>query len=122
MYLAAMGLIKISILFFYLRIFPDKDFRMIVYVVMGLCVAYSTSFILVSIFQCRPVNLAWRRWDGMPKGGHCNNINAQGWCSAVFNIVLDVIVIVLPMRQLSKLALTWRKKVGVMLMFSVGFL
>lgn len=40
--------------------------------------------------------------------------------SAAFNIVLDIIVLCLPLRELSKLAMNRRKKAGIMLMFLGG--
>ncbi|KAL1620177.1 hypothetical protein SLS56_009807 [Neofusicoccum ribis] len=119
LYLVIISMTKISILFFYLRIFPDKSFRKMVYVVMGFCVAYMVVFLIVSIFQCHPVKAAWYHWDGSYHGA-CNNVNAQGWAAAVFNIILDISVLLLPLRQLTKLVMTWKKKIQLMLMFCVG--
>lgn len=121
LYLSALPLLKISILFFYLRIFPEKGFRRMVFVAMGLCVGYGIAFVLVSVFQCRPISYAWNQWDDEHEGT-CNNINAQGWTSAGLNVILDIIVIILPMPQLWKLQLNMRKKFLLLLMFSVGFL
>lgn len=112
---------KISILFFYLRIFPKKSFRIATYVVMALNVGYLISFVLISVFQCRPLDAAWLRWDG-EHPAKCNNINAQGWAAAALNMVLDLLTMSLPLRELSKLSMSLRKKAQVMLMFCVGFL
>ncbi|KAL2361572.1 hypothetical protein RJZ56_005529 [Blastomyces dermatitidis] len=88
---------------------------------MGLTLAYGFVFIIVSVFQCSPIKLAWLRWDGTTPG-HCNNINLQGWTSAAFNIVLDLLTLVLPLRELSKMDLWRRKKIHICIMFSVGSL
>ncbi|KAK0628088.1 hypothetical protein DIS24_g10834 [Lasiodiplodia hormozganensis] len=120
LYLSALPLLKVSILLFYLRIFPEKGFRRVVFVVIGLCVGYAIAFVLVSIFQCRPIKYAWLQWDDEHEGT-CNNINAQGWSSAALNVILDLIVIILPMPQLWQLQLNKRKKFLLLLMFSVGF-
>lgn len=77
------------------------------------------AFILVSLFQCHPVDHAWKYWHH-EHPGVCNNVNAQGWAAAVFNIILDISIIILPLRQLSKLAMDWRKKIQLLLMFGVG--
>jgi hypothetical protein len=53
--------------------------------------------------------------------GTCNNINAQGWTSALFNVVLDIMTLSLPLPMLMKMNLNWRKKTLVMIMFSLGF-
>ena len=118
-YLTSIALTKISILLFYLRIFPNRDFRRWVYVVLALCTLYILSFIPVTIFQCLPVHLAWERWDGQHRG-RCVNLNAEGWSSAAFNIIFDLLVICLPLRELSKLAMSRRRKAGIMLMFLGG--
>ncbi|KAF4307534.1 hypothetical protein GTA08_BOTSDO03810 [Botryosphaeria dothidea] len=119
LYLVVISMTKVSILFFYLRIFPDKDFRKIAYGVMGVTIAYMVAFLLVSAFQCIPVQAAWLHWDGSYHGA-CNNVNAQGWAAAAFNIVLDLCILILPLRQLSKLVMGWKKKAQLLLMFLVG--
>ncbi|OMP82494.1 hypothetical protein BK809_0006804 [Diplodia seriata] len=120
LYLSALPLLKISILLFYLRIFPEKGFRRAVFVTIGLCIGYCIAFVLVSVFQCRPIRYAWLQWDDEHEGT-CNNINAQGWSSAAINVILDIIVIILPLPQLWELQLNKRKKFLLLLMFSVGF-
>ncbi|KAG2415252.1 hypothetical protein HFD88_006443 [Aspergillus terreus] len=118
-YLSILPLTKISILCFYLRVFPRKEFRIATYVVIALNVGYLISFVLISVFQCSPLRGAWEHWDG--SGDYkCNNINAQGWCAAIFNMILDIIVMALPLRELYQLNLSIRKKLYVMCMFSLG--
>jgi hypothetical protein len=120
-YLSILPLTKISILCFYLRIFPERRFRIVTYFVIGLNVCYLIVFVLISVFQCRPLPGAWLHWDG--EGDYkCNNINAQGWASAIINMILDIIVMALPLRQLYNLNLSARKKAYVMCMFGLGIL
>ncbi|KAF7179935.1 hypothetical protein CNMCM7691_008987 [Aspergillus felis] len=118
-YLSIIPLTKISICLFYLRVFPARHFRIMTYVVIGLNAGYLIVFILISVFQCRPIKGAWLRWDGE---GHysCNNINAQGWSAAAINMILDLTVMALPLRELYRLNLSLRKKLFVMSMFSLG--
>ena len=116
-----MGILKIAILWFLLAIFPDKQFRKYVYAVIGLCVAYCIAFLFATVFQCTPVTYTWTQWDGLHPG-KCNNIHVQGWVSAIINIVLDVLVMALPLRQLSRLNMNWKKKLAVMSMFLIGTL
>lgn len=118
-YLSAIALTKISILLFYLRIFPNRDFRRWVYGVLILCVLYIVTFIPLTIFQCLPIHQAWERWDG-EHSGKCINLNVEGWISAALNIIFDLVVICLPLRELSKLAMSRRRKAGIMLMFLGG--
>lgn len=90
-----------------------------IYGIIGACIAYMVVFIVATALQCFPVSMAWQKWDGEHQG-KCLNLNAEGWASAIINIILDLIVIVLPMRQLKDLAMSWRRKLGVMIMFLGG--
>jgi hypothetical protein len=121
LYLTAVGMTKISILCFYLRVFPRREIRRLIYVAIGLNVCYILVFNIITIFQCNPVQGAWLRWDA-EHNFKCNNVNGQVWCSAIFNIILDVMVMALPLRELWMLNLSWRKKAFVMCMFSLGIL
>ncbi|KAL3420536.1 hypothetical protein PVAG01_06981 [Phlyctema vagabunda] len=119
-YLAVLPLLKITFLLLYLRVFPEKSFRRIVWFMIAVNVSYGIAFVTISVFQCIPVSGAWTRWDGSFEG-RCNNINLQGWLSAAVNIILDVTTLSLPLFPLWKLNMAIRKKVQVMVMFSVGF-
>ncbi|KAI4650544.1 hypothetical protein J4E93_002900 [Alternaria ventricosa] len=118
-YVTGLGVSKISILFFYLRVFPAKSFRILTYSVMGVCGVYTIVFFVVTLMQCRPISMAWDQWDGLHEGS-CNNIHLQGWIAAAINIFLDVVVMALPMKHLAALNMGIKKKVMVMSMFGVG--
>ncbi|KAI4751009.1 hypothetical protein E4T52_16435 [Aureobasidium sp. EXF-3400] len=119
LYLAAIGLTKISMLLFYLRIFPDWKLRRAIYAMIGICGLYSVVFVTVTALQCIPVSMAWKKWDG-EHHGKCLDLNADGWASASLNIILDLIVIALPMKQLTSLNMSWQRKLGVIVMFLGG--
>jgi hypothetical protein len=121
LYLTCLPMVKISMLLFYLRIFPQRWFRISCFVTMGACGCYAIAFLLVSVWQCRPISFAWTNWHGETTGV-CNDINAQGWTSAAINVVLDFIVLGLPLPVIAKLQLNKRKKALFSLMFCVGFL
>ena len=80
---------------------------------------YIIAFVTATALQCIPIRIAWEHWDG-EHHGKCINLNADAWASAAVNILLDLVVIVIPMRELSKLAMTRRRKVGIMCMFLGG--
>lgn len=82
---------------------------------------YIISFVIATALQCLPIRIAWEHWDG-EHHGTCINLNIDAWCSAAVNIILDLIVIALPMGELRKLAMSRRRKAGVMLMFLGGLL
>ncbi|KAL5396585.1 hypothetical protein PMIN02_003079 [Paraphaeosphaeria minitans] len=119
LYLTAIALTKISILLFYLRIFPHKGLRRAIYCTIVFCVLYIIAFVTATALQCLPVKRAWLRWDGEDQG-KCTNLNALGWLSAGMNIGLDLFVIVLPMGQIKKLSMSRHRRFGIMLMFLLG--
>lgn len=121
LYLASIALTKISILMFYLRIFPNPTFRKLVWVGVAYCVGYILGTVLALVFQCQPLNLAWNHWDG-EHAGKCFNLNLLGWLAAALNMLGDLMVILLPFQELKKLALGRRKKAGIALMFLGGSL
>ncbi|KAI1328539.1 CFEM domain-containing protein [Xylariaceae sp. FL0255] len=118
-YFAALSMTKISLLLFMLRVFPDQAFRIKIYVVIGLCAGYGLAFVLATTFQCTPVDYSWLQIDSTVKG-HCNDINLQGWMSAIWNIVIDLTIIVLPLKNIYQLHLPLKKKLLIMFMFSLG--
>ncbi|THY01204.1 hypothetical protein D6D03_05960 [Aureobasidium pullulans] len=118
-YFASLTATKISILAFFLRVFPQQQFRKIIYGVIGICVAYGLSFVLATTFQCNPVPYSWKQLDSTYQGS-CNNIHLQGWMSAICNIIIDLIILILPLKELYALQTSLKKKLMVMVMFSLG--
>jgi hypothetical protein len=80
---------------------------------------YIIAFVTATALQCIPVRIAWEHWDG-EHHGKCINLNADAWASAGVNIILDLIVIILPIKEVMNLAMSRRRKFGVMLMFLGG--
>ncbi|KXJ89363.1 hypothetical protein Micbo1qcDRAFT_235195 [Microdochium bolleyi] len=120
LYLAIIPLTKISILAFYLRIFPRKEFRIMTYVLIVGNVLYLVVFELITVFQCTPIEGAWLHWDGEFEAT-CRNLNLQAWVAAAVCLVLDIATIVLPLPELWRLSMSWKKKLQVLSMFCVGF-
>jgi hypothetical protein len=53
------GLVKVSLLMMYSRIFPLDKIRWGLYITGFMSIGWTISVIPVSIFQCRPVAKAW---------------------------------------------------------------
>ncbi|KKY32949.1 putative cfem domain-containing protein [Diaporthe ampelina] len=119
LYLVVIFMTKISICFFYLRVFPKKEFRVRVFTIIGLCALAATAFTAVTIFQCTPIPGAWLHWDGTYHAV-CRDVQTQALWAAIVSIVLDVATIFLPMSELWALNMSLRKKLGVMTMFATG--
>lgn len=121
LYFTQVFTVKLSILAFYLRLFPGVLIRRLIWGTVSVTVSFIIIFDLVTIFQCQPVGHYWTGWDGETEG-HCLSINALVWANAASSILLDAWMIFIPLSQLRNLQLHWKKKIGVALMFSVGVL
>ncbi|KAJ0104205.1 CFEM domain-containing protein [Diaporthe amygdali] len=119
LYTLTLGLIKTSILFLYLRLFPEPKFRRIVWATQAFNFLMVGSFIMADFFQCQPISYFWESWDG-EHSGHCFNINALAWAHSALNIALDFWMLYLPATQIWSLQMKLKKKLGVILMFGIG--
>ncbi|KAG8163925.1 hypothetical protein KVR01_005843 [Diaporthe batatas] len=120
LYTLTLGLIKTSILFLYLRIFPDEKIRLAVWATQVFNLLLVGSFLLADFLQCRPVSFFWESWDGLHAGGSCFNINALAWAHSAINIALDFWMLVIPATQVWSLTMQVKKKVVVFFMFGIG--
>ncbi|KAF5657713.1 integral membrane protein PTH11 [Fusarium heterosporum] len=111
--------LKLSFLFFYLEIFPSKRVQRALWVTVGLTAAFGFTFIIVTIFQCRPISYFWTKWD-MEPSGTCLSIGGIVLSSSIINIALDLWILAIPLSQMNKTNLDWRKSVGIGVMFSIG--
>jgi hypothetical protein len=86
-----------------------------------MCITYIVTFVTVTALQCIPIRISWEHWDG-EHHGKCINLNAIAWSSAGVNIVLDIVIICLPLRETKNLSMTTLRKVAIMVMFLGGLL
>ncbi|KAK0706678.1 hypothetical protein B0T26DRAFT_467275 [Lasiosphaeria miniovina] len=120
-YLTILTLTKASILCFYLRIFPDRNFRLVAYAVMAWVVLSGMVFVSLQIFQCMPINFIWEGWKKGEFGPYrCLDINTLGFTMAAFNIAQDIAILILPLPRLAKLDVSRRSRLCIMAMFSLG--
>ncbi|KAJ0142906.1 hypothetical protein CTA2_1346, partial [Colletotrichum tanaceti] len=119
-YLACLGLTKISVLFFYLRIFPNKSFRRATYAAMTYIGLSTTIMLFMQIFQCIPFSFNWDGWKGDFGPHHCLNINMLAFVAGGLSISHDIIILFLPVPLLWHLNMGLRSKIGIFIMFSLG--
>lgn len=120
-YFINLAALKLSLLLFYLRIFPDPLIRRLLAGTVVFDILFGVGFVGATLLQCIPLDFFWHMWDGEHRG-HCLNINAMGWANASISIAMDLWMLALPLSQLTSLRLHWKKKAGVALMFIVGTL
>jgi hypothetical protein len=119
MYKVVLTFDKISILCMYYRIFKvDHTFRIASHAVNAFIILSGTAYILATIFQCTPVAGFWN------KTIHPKCINSEAfWISyATINILTDIVLLTLPIRQVMKLNVSKVEKFGLILVFFTGCL
>ncbi|KAH9873434.1 hypothetical protein IAQ61_004057 [Plenodomus lingam] len=120
LYIVQVALLKLTLLMFFLRIFPITGTRRVIWGTVVFTIVWGLAFTITAIFQCWPISHQWVSWDQARSSGKCIHINALGWSQAVISIALDLWMLALPLYVVSRLLLSWRKKAGVAIMFCVG--
>ncbi|KAI0182727.1 hypothetical protein EV127DRAFT_457975 [Xylaria flabelliformis] len=113
---------QLSILAFYRRVFAKSSSvtQKGSIIMMVVVVLFGIANTLAIIFQCTPIPFFWSGWSGEVRGS-CININLFSWIRAAVEIAVDIAILSLPLRDISKLQLSWRKKAQVLLVFVLGF-
>ena len=119
LYAVSLGLIKISICWTLARIFSMN--RVVVIsarALMGLSAAWAIMTILIGLLICRPVQKNW----GTTMEGHCGNQNAGFSSVTVYDLIIDFIILLLPIRPVLRLQLPLVNRLGLLAIFSMGLL
>ncbi|RAH71256.1 uncharacterized protein BO66DRAFT_371689 [Aspergillus aculeatinus CBS 121060] len=121
-YTLSMGLVKMSLLWFYLRLDPRRFMRWAVFFVIFLNIGLSLASFIGSLASCRPPSLFWTSPTG---DSRCMSLGAQQLfyeVNGVLNIVTDILIYLLPVPMLYGLQVTWRKKGAILAIFGLGIL
>ncbi|KAH8647368.1 hypothetical protein BX600DRAFT_153121 [Xylariales sp. PMI_506] len=115
---------KIGILVMYQRVFDTGSngvrwFRFTIWGLIAFCLVEELIYILIIALQCLPVAALW---DTSITGAKCINADLAFFIGAIFNIVGDIVLIILPIPMLHKLQVSQRKRIGVAIMFAVASL
>jgi hypothetical protein len=103
---------------FYLEIFPEKPYRLTNFFLAALLMTDLLGECMVICLQCKPFRKAWTA--GLP--GNCLPLLTYFYVSFGVRLATDLVLFCLPIPVLQTLTLNRRKKLGVMLMFSMGLL
>ncbi|KAL8749864.1 MAG: hypothetical protein Q9184_006635 [Pyrenodesmia sp. 2 TL-2023] len=117
----AMACIKVSILLFYRRLFPEentsKKWRICHLALIVASVVCCLISVFGSAFACTPVALIW---DYTIEGGHCINLAILARFTCITGFVTDLLILMLPIPIVWSLQLDPSKKVGVCGVFLLG--
>ncbi|KAF2232021.1 hypothetical protein EV356DRAFT_535020 [Viridothelium virens] len=117
LYKISTSLTKLSILALYLRIFPNPSFAKATWVTIFIVGGYGIATTLVSILSCTPIRKAWDK----SVSGSCVNSGDVWYATAALVISTDLLLIILPVREVWKLHLPRAQKIVLMLLFGLGF-
>ena len=116
LYFPAMGLVKISTLLLFGRIFPVQKFHLILRAVGLFISVYSLISVIIMIFQCRPLKGAWDptiKPDCIPLSNFLIFMGSM-------NVLTDFLLLCLPLPQLWRLQMRRGTKMQVIGIFSIG--
>ncbi|KAJ5248918.1 hypothetical protein N7468_000369 [Penicillium chermesinum] len=116
LYYDAMVCTKISYLFFYLRIFVSKEFRLATWICMMCAAAYWLGAILQVFLLCQPFEKNWNP----TKPGHCANQNIAFSTIGAFNLLTDLMIVFLPVRFIWQLQMNLATKLALFSIFGLG--
>ena len=117
-WVASITFIRASIVFLYIRVFPTRIFRRICYAVLAINFLFFVGTVLADCLICQPISYRWDRVAG--GSGHCGDQKSLDLFIGIFNLVLDIVAVVLPMPILWGLKMAVTKKVMLSGMFGMG--
>lgn len=116
-YAWAVILSKLSILAFYLRLSPQRWFRVITFSLMGAAACYVMIYTFMFIFRCDPIE---KNWYNMIERGSCMDSKTIMIVLSVLNIVMDVMTLILPIPVIMKLNMRLAQRISIILIMSSG--
>lgn len=118
-YCAATGFTKVSVLVFYLRIFPSKTFHIAVWTIVFIAIGYNIASVLANVFACTPIA---KSWDLTIMGGECMHRDVFYFANAALGIFTDFATVLVPIPWLRKLQMPLRQKMAVGAILAMGCL
>lgn len=121
-YIAALPLVKISILLLYNRLFPDRWFRWLSYGIGVFLICWFLAFEPATIWQCKDIAANWDVTSGTDVLSMCIDENTMYNFYSAFNLATDIIVMAMPWPYVYKLQLPLKKKCQLFAVFLLGSL
>lgn len=119
LYFFITSITKLSILLLLHRLFAISDsFRVQIYVAEAAVIAFWFSATLADCLNCIPLEWTWRNGNADPR--HCINYNTFWLVTGIFESVIDLAILALPIGMVSTLHLERSKRYGVAGIFLLG--
>ncbi|PVH68737.1 hypothetical protein DL98DRAFT_379418, partial [Cadophora sp. DSE1049] len=108
--------IRLSLLFFYLRIIQNRAFRLVTYSMIAISIGFGISSVVANGFRCVPLKLLWDR----TAKGSCFDVVNFYLANAGIHILTEFVIYALPMPTLWKLQMPTRQKLGICGLMGIG--
>ncbi|OTB11433.1 hypothetical protein K445DRAFT_26595 [Daldinia sp. EC12] len=110
-------LVKLSVLAFYLKIFPTRTVRVISTTLGLISISWTIAMQVVNLLQCRPLKAFWYRELQQLPTTKCIDIILYFVGNSISNCVVDFCTIVVPVQEVLKLQISRSRKIGVCAIF-----
>ncbi|MCJ1457688.1 hypothetical protein MMC28_008057 [Mycoblastus sanguinarius] len=107
---------RASIISLYIRIFRTRKFLIACYVILAINAFFFIGTVLADCLICRPITFRW----SYGTGGICGDQQSLDYFIGVFNLLMDITVVVMPMPVLWGLQMAVGKKAVLSVMFGMG--
>ncbi|KAH9874097.1 hypothetical protein IAQ61_004725 [Plenodomus lingam] len=121
MYFLDLMFLRLSLLFFFVRIFSVGKTPAVIYATMIFNVLFGVTTTIAMLFTCLPVSYIWEKYMKDDAIGTCSNNTALIWAQAIIGIALDFWMLSIPLYNIRKLQMPLSKKIATVPMFLVGF-
>ncbi|KAF1965335.1 hypothetical protein BU23DRAFT_489737 [Bimuria novae-zelandiae CBS 107.79] len=124
-YILAIVFTRLSILTYYLRIFPPQiaTLRILTILLIVLALAHSIGVLTVLSVLCRTIDCLWTsKWLDFNEG-QCFSSPIYSYTAAIGDAIVDTLIFALPIPYVWRLSkLRARQRVGLVVVFGLGFL
>ncbi|KAK1622476.1 integral membrane protein [Colletotrichum phormii] len=109
---------KLSLLVLYLRLSPERWFRIVTMTLIGFASSYALAYLFLIVLSCRPIQASWDL--SAREGATCIDKNTVYLVLSATNIIMDVVCLVLPLKIIIPLQMAARQKLSLILLFATG--
>ena len=118
LYVLTCSAVKLSILYYYKRIFVTPSFQIQANIMLGISIAWLIAFFFAVFFECRNI----LQQDNLSSASLCIDRGALFIAQSSLSMVLDIVILCLPIRSIMQLQMTSNNKFAVSAIIGIGFL
>ncbi|KAI1372738.1 hypothetical protein F4677DRAFT_449221 [Hypoxylon crocopeplum] len=119
MYAATLGLVKISVILMFMRIFFVNRYKLAAIVVMVFTIVWVFLTVLMELLLCRPMEM---NWNSRTPGGTCGDQKAGLVAVGILDIINQLAILMLPLPVVLKVGMDMRYKIITACIFGIGIL